>query len=187
MKANKMKCLLSFILIYLTINSFCQEGSSLINNSLDTNEFVVLSIDTSSYWEKKFKGSKATILNEGEILELERLIEKSLDYYDSNKHSISFWDDTQDESEWAKNNKDSVVTSWGLVTNEKIIFNNYKRQYIPYINTEGEKEVWVNCFCTSNSSWKNKIFIGRDGGSCYFNLNVNLNRKKYYNLYVNGI
>ena len=63
----------------------------------------------------------------------------------------------------------------------------YKRQYVAVINSKGEKEVWVNCFCrTHNSNWKKERVVVKDGGNCYFNLKINLTTVQYYELMVNG-
>lgn len=65
---------------------------------------------------------------------------------------------------------------------------NYGRQIIAVINQKGEKEVWVNCFCTTpgDERWKSDILFVADGGNCYFNFKINLRTKRYYNLIVNG-
>jgi hypothetical protein len=67
-------------------------------------------------------------------------------------------------------------------------FQYYKRQYVPYINPNGEKAVWINCFCSShdNSDWRKELVFVLDGGNCYFNLKINLKTRKYYDLMVNG-
>lgn len=68
----------------------------------------------------------------------------------------------------------------------------YRRQYVPSINDKGEKEVWINCFCSDkeknmkgeDANWKKDI-IGEmviDGGYCYFNFTVNLTTGKYTDL-----
>ncbi|SRR5260221_7079052 len=63
----------------------------------------------------------------------------------------------------------------------------YKKQLIAVKNANGEKEVWINCFCYSRDNrWKTLIKGVKDGGNCYFNFKVNLTLKKYYNLEVNG-
>ena len=69
-----------------------------------------------------------------------------------------------------------------------LINTTYYKQLIPVINKEGEKEVWVNCFCNTWNSdrWKTKIMIVDDGGNCYFRLKINLTSKKCYELIVNG-
>jgi hypothetical protein len=63
----------------------------------------------------------------------------------------------------------------------------YKRQYVSIINSIGEKEVWINCFCDSfYKDWKKQILHVDDGGNCFFNLKVNLSTKKCYDIFVNG-
>jgi hypothetical protein len=67
----------------------------------------------------------------------------------------------------------------------------YKRQYVPFVSATGEKEVWVNCFCTDGASWKHDywredvVFV-MDGGNCYFNVMINLTKGLCYDLMVNG-
>ena len=65
----------------------------------------------------------------------------------------------------------------------------YNRQYIPFIK-DGKKQVWVNCFCDGVEhfpNWKKQVITVYDGGGCYFNVLINLEEKKYSQLYVNGI
>ena len=67
----------------------------------------------------------------------------------------------------------------------------YKRQYIPFIDKAGNKKIWVNCFCSNFDNdfphWKKSIVIVSDGGSCFFNLIINLNENSFSNLEVNGV
>lgn len=65
---------------------------------------------------------------------------------------------------------------------------NYRKQLMAVINAKGEKEVWVNCFCDTwgSDKWKREIMMVTDGGSCYFNVKLNLTTKKVYDLLVNG-
>jgi hypothetical protein len=63
----------------------------------------------------------------------------------------------------------------------------YKKQLIAVINSKGEKEIWVNCFCSDwGAPWKTEILIVDDGGPCYFNFKINLTTKKIYEFVVNG-
>lgn len=66
----------------------------------------------------------------------------------------------------------------------------YKRQYVVYINLKGEKEVYVNCFCSGYDNefnyWKKSLVQVLDGGECFFNVMINLTTHKYGHLYVNG-
>jgi hypothetical protein len=64
----------------------------------------------------------------------------------------------------------------------------YRRQLVVAKNKFGEKEVWVNCFCgTGGDNWRNEIIVVFDGGSCYFNLKINLTTNKFYDLIINGL
>ena len=74
-----------------------------------------------------------------------------------------------------------------------LVTGNYKQQLIAYKNPDGEKEVWVNCFCTYtgspfyfSTSWKTSIITVKDGGPCYFRLTINLTKKTFRDLMVNG-
>jgi hypothetical protein len=63
----------------------------------------------------------------------------------------------------------------------------YGRQYIPTINNEGEKVVWINLFCDKIEPIPiDKLIIVMDGGRCYFRITVNLNKLTYSNLVFNG-
>ena len=68
-----------------------------------------------------------------------------------------------------------------------IDLNRYKRQYYATTNENGEKEVWINCFCYClEKNWREELIIVLDGGNCYFNLKINLKTEKYYDVMVNG-
>jgi len=63
-----------------------------------------------------------------------------------------------------------------------------RRQYVPYLNSKGERKVWVNCFCDSEHPyWRKRKVMVKDGGACYFNFKINLGTKKYYDLRINGV
>ena len=65
---------------------------------------------------------------------------------------------------------------------------NYKMQIVAVINSRGEKEVWVNCFCeVSDDKWKKNVLLVFDGGSCFFHLKMNLTTNKFFDLAVNGV
>jgi hypothetical protein len=63
----------------------------------------------------------------------------------------------------------------------------YFKQFVAVINKNGEKEVWVNCCCEVMDYWKKQIQTTLDGGTCYFNLKINLNKNILYNFSVNGV
>lgn len=88
----------------------------------------------------------------------------------------------------------SCITDYnkGQQSEFKINLSNYYRQYIVVTNSEGEKEVWINCFCDNfyNDAdyldWKKYVVFMLDGGKCFFNLKINLAKRQYYDLRVNG-
>ena len=75
------------------------------------------------------------------------------------------------------------------LSNWIIDLKNYNRQYVAIINSNSEKEVWVNCFCWSwgeNEIYKHQILDVNDGGKCFFQLKINLSKRKVYDFSVNG-
>jgi hypothetical protein len=66
----------------------------------------------------------------------------------------------------------------------------YNRQYVPYMSKEGERHVWVNCFCSKSREegnyWRSNIIDGLGGGSCYFSVTINLSKGTYQGLWVNA-
>lgn len=69
----------------------------------------------------------------------------------------------------------------------KVNVADYGRQYIPAINQEGEKIIWINLFCDCFESIPtDSLILVMDGGKCYFRITVNLNTLTYTNLVFNG-
>ena len=64
----------------------------------------------------------------------------------------------------------------------------YAKQIVGATNAQSQKEVWLNCFCRAwdNNNWRKEILFVMDGGSCYFNLKINLATKTCFGLSVNG-
>lgn len=67
----------------------------------------------------------------------------------------------------------------------------YNRQFVGGEMESGDKIMWVNCFCNTESknmkNWKTEIIMVADGGNCFFNVKINLKKKEYYDLMVNGL
>ena len=69
----------------------------------------------------------------------------------------------------------------------KINLEQYKRQYFPYINGDGEKEVMINCLCkVRNQKWLTQMYSVSGGGSCYFSGFINLKKRTFRDFYVNS-
>ncbi|SFU68953.1 hypothetical protein SAMN05216480_11388 [Pustulibacterium marinum] len=79
------------------------------------------------------------------------------------------------------------------------IFNYYYRQYIPFIDEDGDRMIEVNAFCDSiykeelkrnpdrePLNWKEHYVMFLDGGSCFWNIIINIDKKTYANMQVNG-
>lgn len=63
----------------------------------------------------------------------------------------------------------------------------YRRQYVALITADGEREVWVNFFCASfNIGWREHVVIVDDGGTCFFQLFINVKSGKASELIPNG-
>ena len=112
--------------------------------------------------------NKPATLSADEIYEIEKIIKTEVDRHNKNSsHHYSF------------------------IKNPRT----YYKQLMAVINSKGEKEVWVNCFCNlddkslsgDNSYWKKGVVSVFDGGSCYFQLKINLTTKYVYDFKVNGV
>lgn len=66
----------------------------------------------------------------------------------------------------------------------------YCKQFVGAINFKGEKTIWVNCFCEKFKddfkNWKTEIIGVDDGGNCFFNIKINVDKNEYYDLNING-
>ena len=147
------------LLIFCCIAFSSQAGNGIIHLT-DSNYAVIPYTKSESYL---FKNAKATSLCKAEIQGIETLLNKCIDEHNKEVNSKPI--------------------KWGAI--EDI---GYKVQLIPVTNNKGEKEVWINCFCESVFSdfWRKGIIRVCDGGSCYFNLKINLTTQKFYNLMING-
>jgi hypothetical protein len=90
------------------------------------------------------------------------------------------------------------------VSVEEYVLNNYFFQYVPYINENGERIIYVNAFCEiteTNSEliiydidslepihidWTQELNQVDDGGACYWQTHVNLDQEIYVDLMING-
>lgn len=65
----------------------------------------------------------------------------------------------------------------------------YGRQYMAVTGDNGEKLVYVNCFCdpTGFDYRETELVRVMDGGNCFFNFKVNLTTKRLYDFMENGV
>lgn len=141
--------------------------------SIDSSMIAILPFDTTLKWI--FIDSKPTELTVEDFLKIDTLLNQCINEYNPEQEKL--FNEINGKNRKHKLRKENFI----------IDLKGYKRQYIAVLNSKGEKEVWVNCFCeTDNSVWKTKLILVDDGGNCYFNLKINLTTGKYYEFEVNG-
>lgn len=88
---------------------------------------------------------------------------------------------------------------------KKYIFSNlkkYRRQYLGYLNDKGEKIVYINCFPVdldwadkkiknekqvNITTWYDSLFYVFDGGKSFWQIHINITKKKIISMSVNGL
>jgi len=149
------------------------QKDSIFDESLDTSMVVILPLDTTHSWI--FKNVKQAELTSNELSLIENILTNCIQEYNK-KEKLEFRQLQSKETDAQFNINDFIID-----------LNKYKRQYIAVINSNGEKEVWVNCFCNSfDKDWRKQRIIVKDGGNCYFNLKINIETKKCYDFMANG-
>jgi hypothetical protein len=132
--------------------------------SYDTASISMITFDRSDYWLFD-STSKPSILTNADILEVERLFNEAVAEYNSK----------------LKSGDNKLYFSIDFMKYK------YRRQYVCVTSKDRQKEVYINCFCeTMGVDWKNKLIQVEDGGNCFFNLKINLNTKRYFDIFVNG-
>ncbi|MFY9310383.1 MAG: hypothetical protein WAQ28_15160 [Bacteroidia bacterium] len=138
-----------------------------------SSDIAILPYNSSLHWI--FKDAQNADLGTKELNEIETLFKRCIADY--NVKAEEQYQKLKQEHPGSKFEKSQIVLD----------LNRYKRQYVAVINTKGEKEVWINCFCnTWEKDWKKEIVIVMDGGNCYFNLKINLAKQTSYEMSVNG-
>lgn len=138
----------------------------------DSSIYAILTFDTTDTW--LFKKAKPTTLAEIEIEQIDSLVKICVEQYNTRQQ---FEFDSLPKTHPQKKYPPHLM----------LPIAQYKRQYFPVINSSGQKEVWVNCFCVSNrKNWKKEKVYIQDGGNCFFNLKINLSTKTYYEFSINS-
>jgi len=168
-----------FFLYCRQISTETKNGVEVTTTSgIDTSVIAIFSFDTlQNRWYKSiFKTGKPIELTFEELLQIDTLLNTCINDYNPAqereylKYNIEHPDFKRDKKHFL------------------IYLNRYKRQYLAIKNQKGEKEVWINCLCTpmGTEKWKSKIISVEDGGNCFFNVKVNLTKRKCYELKVNN-
>jgi len=170
-----------FSLLFFTIFSACGQSISVneknddisnlnsitdtipkIQFHLDTSIIAILPVDKTITW--LFKDAKAMDLTDQDLSKVDQLLPSCINTHNAKQDSTKRF-------------------------SEFIDLKKYKRQYIPFIDSNGEKKVYVNCFCILDWSfdyWKKTLVQVDDGGSCFFQLVINLTKLNYEQFLTNG-
>ena len=126
---------------------------------VDTSHYVILRYHPGDNYYTNFpEGAKPAELTSREVDDMEGILVKAIHTYNAKALDIS-----------------------SVRKLEK-----YWRQYIPFINSSGQKEVWINFICQPAPVWKQEVVRILDGGNCFFNVKINLVTRKVYDLFVEG-
>jgi|CryBogDrversion2_1035201.scaffolds.fasta_scaffold54470_2 hypothetical protein len=166
-----------FILLLTGCGQFDSNKSQVYESKgyfYDTSIIVILPLtENLNQFDKK---CKEVMLNREDIKNIDSLLIKCISDY--NVNSEKDFERINSQRPELKIEKSNFI----------IDLKKYKRQYLAVLNPKGEKEVWINCGCDfSGENWKYSIIYVEDGGNCYFNLKINLTKKVFYDLMVNGV
>ena len=129
---------------------------------LDTSIIAIIPVDKSNPWF--FNNGKAMVLTNEDLSKVDQLLISCINANNATQ------DTTKQFSEF-------------------IDLKKYKRQYVPFIDSNGERKVYVNCFCVSHwggNYWKKTLVEVDDGGRCFFHLTINLTKLMYEQFATNG-
>jgi hypothetical protein len=167
---NRNYLLILFSVFFLNCSK-SKEKQPLLN--YDTEKIAVLD----GCKLEDFKNKKTAKLENNDIVEIESLLKLSVSNYNSNQIKLIPY--------YQKKYPDRKIDQENVGV---INLNNYKRQYVPYVNQKGEKVVWV--YCTINErvhkQWKKELLFAAGGGENYFSVSINLTKKLYQDFLTNG-
>ena len=148
---------------------------------IDTSRYVVLKFDTSRDNHLFKSVDKPMNLSASEIAKIEMMIAKKVTEYNKTENAFQ---DSMNKKIYRKEPVNAVAFDNLIHRPEK-----YYKQFLAIINPKGEKEVWVSCFCDKqdNTYWKKDWVNVDDGGSCYFQIKINLTNNTVLGFYVNGV
>ena len=148
--------------------------------AIDTTRYAILQFNKSRDTFIFDKNSKRANLSGEDLKKIEKIISVSVTEYN---HQL---DQGKKFRAKQKDTKPSIQFATGTAINKP---GKYYKQLIPIINPKGEKEVWVNCFCTPHEKryWRKGVVMILDGGPCFFNLKINLATNTVMTFSVNGV
>ena len=148
--------------------------------SIDTSLFAILSPDTNIDDYKSSVENPQFKIDNKDIETIEFLLSDAVKTYNKHDSKTKF-------EEWKK----SYDTTGAKLEYFLIDLKQYKRQYIPFTTSRGQKIVYVNCFREDDDKmfsfpeWR-KQFVAVDGGGMnYFHLKVSLDEINYFDFSIN--
>jgi hypothetical protein len=172
-----MKRLIFIVIILILSCNGNKKTDKIVSGQKTQSEFNLAKSDYTiltyqSEWHWIFKNAKTAELSESELNDIEKILRIAVEENNDSRRIA------------LKNNPNKEF----LESRYKLKMDGFKRQYVPIINSEGQKEVWINLFCDDfgMQHWKSELFEVEDGGNCHYNLKINLETKKYYALSING-
>lgn len=143
------------------------------NYTIDTSVVAILPYETTKFLFSK--DCKKTDLTNSDLLKIETILNECINNY--NLEQEKTYKEINEKRQEDKPDKVDFI----------IDLTRYKRQYMVVLNSKGEKEILINCFCDHGGmNWKRDLYFVDDGGNCYFTLKMNLTTGRYYELMVNG-
>ena len=144
--------------------------------TLDSLDFNILKFDTITFRYIFPNTYYPTDLSKEEIIKCEKLLNSYIADY--NGEAIERFNKIT--KKYPNQKFDSKDFTIELV--------DYGRQYIAVTSDNGDKFVFVNCFCDPEKfSYRDKELVDiMDGGNCYFQFKVNLGQSKIFDFMTNG-
>ena len=135
---------------------------------IDTSKYSILKFDAIRDSLRFGKNVKAAGVSDTDIAEIETLIAKKAGEYN--------------KAEAKEEGLDNHLPYDNLIHHAE----KYYKQIIAVANLKGEKIAWVNCLCAGGKSNKNIVLVA-DGGSCFFQIEINLTTNRIIGFWVNGL
>lgn len=125
---------------------------------IDTSSYTIINFDSIDNWPG-FHDVTSTTLTDDEIQEIEKVLKECIDNYNPRQQKLF-------------DSLSKAHPNHGLLARHYVIdLSRYKRQYVPVLNSKGQKEVWINCLCSGEfGDWRNGLVMANDGGNCYLTL-----------------
>jgi hypothetical protein len=163
-----MNILLLAMLVFMVLCGFqCSENNEIdkidvvkVKYELDTNRIAIFdSIQISNLPFKHIAKGSNENLDDADLFMIEKILKECIEDY---------------------NNSEKLAKDINL--------DEYDMQLIPYLNQDGDKVVYVNCYCDPQGRANpNDGFVTVfDGGNCFFRLRINLDKQSYYKFSTNG-